>query len=463
MSRAVMCAQKWAQQHFSQADLGDVRRCRRAVNLARALAESEGGPLPMALPHWGQLKAAYRLLSRPEVTYEELICPHWELTRRRCEQPGTYLMIEDTTDIDFTGRQVGELMGWTGDGGGRGLYLHSTLAARLWGWEGEPAEPQAEILGLLGQKVWARRHAPRTARESRSGRLSRERESERWAAVWEQLAPPRRARWIYAADRDSDVYEAFVRCRDGEVDFVVRASQNRALEGQEGHLFDVAASGKVLAQQTLKLRARPGVAARTVTVQLRGTSVMLRPPYRPGKKLEPLAVNLLDVRQIRGPVAGRPLHWVLLTSLPCGGPGQAERVVWLYRQRWLIEEYHKALKTGAGMEKTQLRSADGVMALLGINAVVAVRLLQMKLLARCRPQEPIAEGFLGKEALQILQAAYGEPPQGWTYASVMIAIARLGGFLARKGDGLPGWLTIWRGWRRLVTMVQGLDLVLEKA
>jgi hypothetical protein len=457
MTTALMSAQQWAKHEFSETQLGDRRRSDRAVKLARALVENEGGPLTMALGDWGQLKGGYRLLSHPEVSYEKLIAPHLETTRQECADPGVYLVMEDTTDLDFTGRQVGEQMGWTGDGGGRGMYLHSSLAVRVRGWHSR-GRPRAEVAGLLAQKWWTRRHPPRNGRESRGTRLKRARESGRWTARFKEVTPPPGTQWIYVADRESDIYEALLSCRAAGVDFVVRANQNRALEGQEGHLFQAAAGGKVLGQWTKRLRARRAVPARRVTLQIRVSTVTLRPPYRPGQKLEPLTVNVVDVRQIGGRVAGQPLHWVLLTDLPSGSLRAGRRIVWCYEQRWLVEEYHKALKTGTRMEQSQLRTPERIRALLGINAVLAVRLLQMKLLARTRPDEPIPDGAMGPEALLIFKATYGEPPQGWTNRKLLVAIARLGGFLARKGDGLPGWLTIWRGWRRLTTMVQGFNL-----
>lgn len=457
MTGGLMSGERWAQQQFSNAQLGDLRRSKRVVKVAQALVENEGGTLPGALPDWAQLKAAYRLLSSPEVTYESLISPHWELTRSCCGEPGVYVMIEDTTDLDFTGRQAGEQMGWLGDGTGRGIYVHSTLAGRVFGWEGED-EPRLEVIGLLGQRCWMRRHDPRNGRERRSKRLKRARESERWAAVFQQVAPPPQAQWIYVADRESDLYEAPLRCEEAGVDFVVRANQNRALEGQEGHIFEVAASGKLLGEFTKKLRARPGVAARTVSLEVRASTVTLRPPYRAGKKLPPLTLNVVQVCEAGEAAAAEPLRWVLLTSLPCGTLPEGRRIVWLYQQRWLVEQYHKALKTGARMEQTQLEGPERITALLGINAVVAVRLLKMKLLARARPDEPVREGSIGPEVMLILKEAYGEPTQGWTNRVVLVRIARLGGFLARKGDGLPGWQTIWRGWRRLMAMVQGYDL-----
>ncbi|MCY3020750.1 MAG: hypothetical protein NTW87_17165 [Planctomycetota bacterium] len=63
--------------------------------------------------------------------------------------------------------------------------------------------------------------------------------------------------------------------------------------------------------------------------------------------------------------------------------------------------------------------------------------------------------------LAILDKKFGAPGTGWTYLAVLVAIARLGGFLARKGDGLPGWISICRGWHTLTAMVQGFLLAQE--
>jgi hypothetical protein len=125
---------------------------------------------------------------------------------------------------------------------------------------------------------------------------------------------------------------------------------------------------------------------------------------------------------------------------------------------WKIEEYHKALKTGTGIEDSQLTKAHRIEALLGILAVVAVRLVNRKLLATSRPQEAVAPEDLGPEVLAILGATFGRPVEGWTNRTVLRSIARMGGFIGRKSDGEPGWITIWRGWQRLILMVQGFDL-----
>ena len=61
--------------------------------------------------------------------------------------------------------------------------------------------------------------------------------------------------------------------------------------------------------------------------------------------------------------------------------------------------------------------------------------------------------------LAVLEQKLGAPKDGWTNQNVMTAIARLGGFLARKHDGAPGWLTIWRGWQRLTLLCEGANLM----
>jgi hypothetical protein len=153
---------------------------------------------------------------------------------------------------------------------------------------------------------------------------------------------------------------------------------------------------------------------------------------------------------------------LLLTSWPCETFAQARQVVGVYACRWLIEEYHKALKSGTHIEDSQLSSAGRIQALLAIHAVVAAELLQLKLLANTHPDDPIAHDFVTPEALTILEIQFGRPACGWTNAATMRAIARMGGYLGRKHDGPPGWLSIWRGWLRLILMAEGYQLALQR-
>jgi hypothetical protein len=170
----------------------------------------------------------------------------------------------------------------------------------------------------------------------------------------------------------------------------------------------------------------------------------------------------VEVREVGAPEGIEPLHWLLLTSLPCQTWAQVRRVVRLYTMRWCVEEYHKALKSGAGVEDSQLERAYRIETLVAVLAVVAVRLLNTKWLARTRPDEPVDPKIFGSAMLAILAAEFGKPPGGWTHRTVLVSVARVGGFLARRGDGMPGWQTIWRGWNRLMWMCHGLETLKPK-
>jgi hypothetical protein len=61
----------------------------------------------------------------------------------------------------------------------------------------------------------------------------------------------------------------------------------------------------------------------------------------------------------------------LITNLPVENEADAIRIGNIYEQRWLIEDYHKAVKTGFRIEDNQLKQASRILALFGMIAVIA--------------------------------------------------------------------------------------------
>jgi len=447
---------QWAQEEFAFAELGDLRRNKRLVSIASKLAASPGGTLPQAFREWAELKAAYRFFDNPRVEFEPVLQPHLERTRKACREPGEYLIIEDTTDLDFSRHRKTQDLGVIGDGNGRGFELHSALAVRVAAWTLEQ-RPEGRIVGLFDQRC--RRPRPAPEGESRRERLQRPRKSDWWAAAFRGSQPPKGCCWIYIADRESDFYEPIQICQQAQMDFIIRGFQDRRLANEAGKVRQALAKAPVLGQSTVALRSRGGEPARTAIVELRSVQVDLDGPWRPGGWQEPLrGVWVLEVGEVDPPQGVKgPLHWILLTSLACRTLAQARRVVGRYTARWWVEEYHKALKSGAGVEASQLERGGRLEGLIAVLAVVAVRLLNAKLLARSRPEGSEAKESFSAEALRILEKKLGLPKGGWTNRNVLVATARLGGFLARKHDGMPGWQTIWRGWQRLMWMCEGLE------
>lgn len=456
--KTIFCsAEQWAQEQFGGVELGDRRRTRRLVKVAGRLARHPSGTLPGALPNWKELKGAYRLFSNRHVSYSTIMQEHCRQTLQECRQPGEYLLIEDRSCLDYSSHRGAEGLGRIGNDRGAGFLLHTTLAVRV---EEHSAAAPLQVVGLLGQSCWARTGSSARAKKERwRERLKRPRESERWAETLGKLPRrPQSVRWIYVADRESDIYEVFERCADAGVDFIVRAQFARALAKEDRSVFEAVKGMPAIGRFELELRTRGEVPARIAKLEVRSCRVRLRGVWRPGGNRPDQELNVVEICE---ETHGEPIHWVLLTTLPCETLEQAQRIAARYARRWLIEEYHKALKSGANVEASQLESAQGLQSLLGVLAVAAVRLLNMKLWANSHPEQKLNPQAVDAEELSLLRAEFGEPAGGWTYGNTLIAIARMGGFLARKHDGSPGWITIWRGWHRLSTMAQGLRAILS--
>jgi len=270
--------------------------------------------------------------------------------------------------------------------------------------------------------------------------------------------PPEAVRWTLVADRESDMYESFERCGNMNVDFIIRAAQQRVLVGQDRYLFDAVARRPALGRFILKLRARQGQRARDAIVEIRALAVTLRGAQRPGGKRPDFPVTVVEAREVQAPAGTIPIHWVLLSRWTCNTFEQALRAVRAYACRWLIEEYHKALKSGVHVQDSQLQTADRIESLLEILAVLAVRLLNAKLLAVTCHDQPVDLDDMGHEAIAVLESQFGKPPEGWTCRTAVRAVARLGGFIGRRGDGEPGWRTIWRGFQKLMVLAEGYNL-----
>lgn len=438
--------------NFGACELGDKRRTDRLVRVAEQIADNPSASLPNQTEVWSDLKAAYRMFDRQEVTFEAIAGTHWELTKERATRHT--LVIGDTTELDFGGLRQIKGVGPTGNGSGRGFLLHSALMV--------DADTE-EILGVAGQTIHYRKKKPKgQKRPSAPKRLNKkDRESEVWGQVIDQIGPPAEGcSYTHVFDRGADNFEVYCHLLQQRSDWVVRASrlQRYVLVGDAEKSMTLKAylpQLKILGRYTLELRARPGQAARKAELEVRvGTVKIPRPRHvsRWVKKLNPspIPMTVLEVVEVNAPQGVTPIRWVLLTSLPVATFDDAWTIIGYYELRWLVEEYHKALKTGCSTESSQLKTADRLEAFVGLTSVVAVRLLQLKSLARTNPDVP-AKKVIPKVWLEMLKLARKNMNRvhDLTVGQFYREVAKLGGFLGRKSDGNPGWITIWRGWEKL--------------
>lgn len=449
----------WAVRNFGACELGDARRTKRAVKTAALFAAHPGGSTPEQTETWADCKAAYRLFDCEEATFEALATPHWRETRAR--PAGHYLLLGDTTTISFPGDRQVSGMGIISSGEAKGFLLHSSLLTSADG---------REIEGLAGQAVYYRRPAP--ANETATRRRRRPRESELWGQVIDQVGPPpENVRFTHVFDRGADNFEVYCHLVAQRCDWVIRAAQlTRKIVAPAGDQLQLGAYLRTLpvaGTYELVVAANYHQQARTARVEVRRGAVGVRRPadrssYARESGVTLITMHVVEVREIDPPRGQPPLHWVLLTSHAVANFDDARRVIEYYEQRPLIEEFHKALKTGCRLEERLYETAERFEAVTAVLSITAVRLLQLKAVAAAEPQRP-AEQVVPRKWIDMLSAVRkGKHKTILTARDFMRGLAGLGGHLGRKHDGQPGWITLWRGFNKLHLLLRGADAMHRK-
>jgi hypothetical protein len=444
----------WAEANFQAAQLGDLRRTRRLIASAERLAQQPEGSLPEHFA-WNPLRAVYRLCNRPEVTHPAVTAPHFERTRTAMEQTADpVLILHDTTELNFTPHGALTGTGPVGDGAGRGFLQHNSLAIL--------AETQ-QVLGLAYQQVITPTPAPEG--ETRTQRLHRDRQSQLWERGIRGVGPaPAGTCWVDVADREADNFEAIHAAGELGHEFLLRACRDRVIvagatvEGPKRHLKSFVRSLPAQAPGAVLIPGQGGRPARTAQVELAAGQVWLLVPQRERSihpDWAPVSVWVERVWEPNPPAGvAEPLDWILLSSLPAADAEQLHQRCDWYACRPLIEDYHQVEKTGCGEEDLRFRTAEAMFPMLGVLAIVAVRVLQLRWWGRSGGTAPAESASTGAER-QVLK---GLGHRVKTAQDFVRAVAELGGFLGRKCDAEPGWQTLWRGYRRLQDMVLGLQI-----
>lgn len=449
----------WAKEQFSGAGLSDRRRQERLISVATAMASHPGRTIPQLFERPYDVKATYTFFQHPEATPERLQARHREMTRERLSEPGTVLLLEDTTELTwFSNRPISGL-GPVGASTGQGFLLHSVLAVR---WSSQALHPEVsrrpalDVIGLADQQYYIRRPVPRDEVDDDQAWKKRPRESQLWEKAGARLGPaPDETRWVRVCDRGADIYEFLQACLHLNHGFVVRAAQDRALHGG-GRLFETGRQAEVLGRFDLSLRTRPKQVARLACLRVSAVAVSLRAPQRPGHstgKLPPVNCTLVRVWEDQPPPGTAPLEWFLLIDEPVADFETALTCALQYATRWVIEDFHKALKTGLGAERLQLEDAHRLFAAIAVMSVVALRLLDLRERLRVNPTAPASEAGLTPIELQVLERHTKRKLK--TVAHVALALGRLGGHMNRRADGMPGLITLWRGMNELQSLVAG--------
>ncbi len=407
---------QWADHEFGGARLGDQRLNGRLVDSARALAAMPGRAFcGVAQGDVAAVKGYYRLIDKPDdsaLNMAAILAPHRERTVQRMKAQATVLCIQDGSDLNYSGLAQCEGLGSIGTNqtGAKspGLHLHSTLVVST---EGLP-------LGVLGAQC----SAPTPQHDDRAACAIPIEQKKTFAWIKGlreciELAKQLPAtRLVCVMDREADFFELFdAQRRTGSVDLLVRAKHDRATHDElELNLFDAVRQSAVQSQLRIKVprqsarpkkskqKARAATKQRSAQVALRYRRIELRPPSQ-HKAKAPITLWVVHVLETSPPADAEPIEWFLLTTCQITTVEQAQEFVRWYCLRWRIEDWHRVLKSGCRIEALQHKTAERLKRAIGINLVIAWRIMLMTLLGRECPQLP-AEVFFSDLEIEVLQA-----------------------------------------------------------
>jgi len=462
----------FGEMNFGHAQLGDERRTKRLVQLVDQMCQRPGGTLPQKFRSPADLQAFYRLMRAGDVTHAAILAAHRAAVLAEiAEEKKPVLVIHDSTEFDFTTRQSLARLGQIGSGSRRGYVAHHSLAV----------DPRTrDVLGLCNQVLHCRAQVSKTETpRERRNRQSRE------SLLWLKGTEPLPGSWqlIDVCDRGADTFEFLEHEVKSGRRFVIRSAYDRCVF--MGHDSTTAEAGRL----HMYVRTLPPAGAWTLEVT---SQVVAQSPRRQGKKQtikrqarsanmavafapvrirpstkktgnytnETRPVWVIRVWEVDPPPGQERLEWVLLTNEPIRSFADAYRVVGWYECRWIIEEYHKGVKTGCRIESPQFTSEDRLQPAIALLSVVTLVLLQLRDASRrpdakTRPATTVISP-LYVEVLSLWRHKQLKPD--WTVHDFYYALARLGGHQNRKHDHPPGWQVIWEGWKELLPMATGYDV-----
>ena len=442
----------WAVSEFADAELGDVRRTTRLVELAHLLAQHPTAALPEACGDGAMLKAAYRFFDNDAIEPQDVLLSHIEATYGRLSKVPVVLAVQDTTEVDWTAHHATQGLGPLGHLACQGLLVHSTLAFT----------PERVPLGLVAQQVWARDPADVGKRARRKQLPIAQKESQKWLTSLEAVvnahAECPQTRFVSIGDREADVYDLLAAARPAGVELLIRAAWDRCVHAPERSVWATVEAQPVVAQLLLQVPRRDAQPAREATLALRFCRLTLCPPrHRQAEGLPEVVLWAVQVREVDPPAEVQPIAWLLLTTVAVDRVEDAiERVQW-YACRWGIEVWHRILKSGCRIEARQLATDERLERCLTLYSVIAWRVFSAVMLARAAPELP-CDVLLALEEWPALYGAIHHcptppdcPP---TLGEAVRWLAQLGGFVGRRRRDQPGAETLWRGFQHLTDLTR---------
>lgn len=439
-------------------DLGDERLNKRGKKVLEALAANPEASINAACQGWKETLAAYRFFDNAGVSPGELLSPHREATLRRMREQPTALVVQDTTELDFTPHRPQGVRCLNRETR-FGLYHHAQLAVT----------PDKLPLGVLATENFDRAAESLGQADQRATLPIEDKESFRWLKGYrvacEVATRCPGTRIVSVADREADLYDIYVEAQEAaarggpRADYLIRVRTERStLEpdpdtGAAAYhkVRDEVGRSPLRSTQTIELTATPKRAARTATVEIRALTVQIKPPHaRP--RLPAVTANVVLVEEVGGPGDGTDVSWLLITTLPIATLDDVLLCLKYYLARWVIEIYFRMLKTGCRVEQIQLETKARLENCLALYNIIAWRVLYLTYLNRTSPDLPCTAVLDDAEWKAVWCVVKKQPlPKSLPTLSEMLKlITELGGYNNRATELPPGPQPLWVGLRRML-------------
>ena len=463
---------KWLERELRHVSFGDKRLVKRLIKTVTCIEGKASGSINQSCRGWSDAKGAYRLFSNKKFDPAEVYSSHYESTQERIKRRKLVFAVQDTSYLDFDSHLKTRGLGSISKAYTKhkmGLMLHSTIMLSV---EGLP-------LGLASQQCWSRAIREETAQEKSRRRYTssiEDKESYKWITALKETMSiiPEGTEVITIGDRESDIFELLWSCQELNSLFIVRNRQNRK--------FICSNMGKINLQTGLnqisekkeiiiKVPRKKNETAREASIEIKYMSglIPIRPPSLYGSKKhehkisDKVAVYVIRAKEINPPKGSEAIDWTLLTNIPVNSFEDAiEKIDW-YKLRWKIEEYFRVLKSGCKIENARLATKERLEKLIALKSIIAFKILYLSKAAITSPEESCSKILNPKEwqALYIREHKTiimpKDPP---TIKQAIIWLGKLGGFMNRKSDKLPGTMTLWRGYENLKESMEILCLLI---
>lgn len=446
----------WIVTEICCASFGDERLNKRYQKILKTLSNFPNKSIPQAFKSWSETIAAYRFFNNENITSSKILESHQKETLNRIRKEKIVLIPQDTTEINFTGRNSIKDMGYLGTTSSQGFFLHLSLAIT----------PEKLCLGITDSQTTVRE---KLGTRKDKGRPIEEKESYRWLKGYQSanavaLACPDTI-IVSISDREGDIHDILEKepSEENKAFWLIRSKSNRIIFNQQGkkeplklweYIHNTQPIGEIEFQlepgkiynRTIYKKRSPRI-ERIVRQEIRSCTVYLQSKH----KGSIVPINIIHCKEINAPSDEEGIEWFLLTSFPINDASTAIKAVQWYLCRWQIEVFFKILKSGCTVEELQFDTLKATTNCIAIYLIVAWRILYLTMLGRHCPDIPCSSVFEENEwhSVYAIVTKKSPPKETPKLNEIILMIAKLGGFLGRKSDGYPGPKVMWIGMQRM--------------